>query len=48
MINEDTTYRVDITVYIEAPTDERINEVVGILEEKLLEVPGIKRVAVED
>jgi hypothetical protein len=40
------TYRVDITVYIDAPTEERIDEIVIILENKLLEVPGIRRLEV--
>ena len=42
------TYRVDITVYIDAPTDSRVNEIVDILEQKLLEVPGIHRFDVEE
>jgi hypothetical protein len=42
------TYRVDITVYIEAPSQDRVNEIVDILESKLMEVPSIHRFDVED
>lgn len=42
-IDRDFTYRVDVTIYIDAPTEARVNEIVDILESKLLEVPGIHR-----
>ena len=36
------TYQIDITVYIDAPTHDRVKEIVDILKSKLLEVPGIR------
>ncbi len=44
---EGVAYRIDITIYINAPTEERVSEIVGILKEKILEVPGIKKLELE-
>ena len=51
MLEEETdpaSYRIDITVYIDAPSQERLNEIIDILQSKLMEIPGIHRFDVEE